>query len=142
MSQANRCTFGKRPHLQVLSLRKGTFVGLAGRQAMAAFKEKKFAEQLGKLKAVVGTDIAVEVAETDFTKAAIEMLPNALFDRLRDDLKKICKDDLGKQAVREAVTKVVAKFTATPKAPTVTLEGGQLAGTGKWDGTAGTDYPG
>lgn len=117
-------------------------MGLADRQAIAAFKEKKFNEQLGKLKAAVGADIAIEVDETDFTKAAIESLPNALFDRLRDDLKKICKDDLGKQAVRDAVKKVVAKYTPTPKAHAISLEGGQLTVTARWDGSSGTDFPG
>jgi len=117
-------------------------MGLADRQAMASFKEKKLAEQLAKLKAVVGADVAIEIDEsTEFTKGAAAALPNAVFDRLRDDLKKVCKDELGKQAVREAIKKVVVKYTADSKSPSITLDGGALTIVGKWDGSGGSDYP-
>ena len=118
-------------------------MGLADRQAMAVFKDKKLAAQLAKLKTVVGADIAIEIDEsTELPKGAVGMLPNAMFDRLCDDLKKVCTDDLGRQAVRDAIKKVVVKYTTLPKSPSITLDAGALIVVGKWEGSPGADYPG
>jgi hypothetical protein len=117
-------------------------VGLAEKQALATFKEKQLSALVEALKKTTGTDLAVTVDEASFTVNAIGKLQFGFFDRFNLDLAAICKDNLGKEAIKESLKSVVIKNTTEAKKIAMDLSGGVFTVTGKWDGSPGDDLPG
>jgi hypothetical protein len=117
-------------------------MGLAEKQAMATFKEKKAASLIENLNKATGSKIEVIFDEADFTVDAINKLEFGFFDRLCLDLTAICKDTLGKDAIKESLKSVVVKNTPEPKKASIDLANGVLTVTGKWNGSPGDDLPG
>ncbi|GMU02063.1 hypothetical protein KH5H1_61830 [Corallococcus caeni] len=118
-------------------------MGLAERKEMAAFKKDYLAPKVAELKeAAGGADIQVTLDEASFTSvAAIQMISNGFFDRLIDDMKYICNDDVGKEAVRDGVKVVQVSHKEDP-GYTLDLSGGTLTLRAKLDGSIGEDLPG
>ncbi|MHA7631786.1 hypothetical protein [Corallococcus sp. M7] len=118
-------------------------MGLAERSELAAFKKDALDAKVAELReAAAGADIRVTLDEASFTNtAAIQMLSNGVFDRLIDDMKSVCRDDIGKQAVREGIQTL---HIVHKDAPGFTLEltGGTLTLRAKLDGSLGEDLPG
>ncbi|AFE06008.1 hypothetical protein COCOR_04752 [Corallococcus coralloides DSM 2259] len=118
-------------------------MGLAERSELAAFKKDSLDAKVAELKeAAAGADIQVTLDEASFTStAAIQMLSNGVFDRLIDDMKSVCSDAIGKQAVREGLQTL---HIVHKDAPGFTLEltGGTLTLRAKLDGSLGEDLPG
>ncbi|RUO88110.1 hypothetical protein D7Y11_37150 [Corallococcus sp. AB018] len=110
---------------------------------MAAFKNDTFASKVAELKgAAAGADIQVTLDEASFTTvAAIQMLSNGVFDRLIDDMKSVCSDAIGKQAVREGIQTLHIVHTDAPGF-TLDLTDGTLTLRAKVDGSLGEDLPG
>ncbi|CAM4479700.1 hypothetical protein [Corallococcus exiguus] len=118
-------------------------MGLAERSEMAAFKNDTFASKVAELKeAAAGADIQVTLDEASFTTvAAIQMLSNGVFDRLIDDMKSVCSDAIGKQAVREGIQTLHIVHKDAPGF-TLDLTDGTLTLRAKVDGSLGEDLPG
>ncbi|RKG73017.1 hypothetical protein D7W79_26780 [Corallococcus exercitus] len=118
-------------------------MGLAERTEWATFKQESFASKVEELKrAAGGADLQVTLDEASFTTvAAIQMLSNGIFDRLIDDLKSVCRDDIGRQAVREGIQTVHIVHKDAP-GYTLDLKDGTLAIQAKVDGSIGEDLPG
>ncbi|NOK23833.1 hypothetical protein [Corallococcus carmarthensis] len=118
-------------------------MGLAERKEMAAFKKDSFAPKVAELKeAAGGADIQVTLDEASFTTvAAIQMISNGIFDRLIDDMKYVCNDDVGKEAVRDGIKTLHIVHKDEPGF-TLDLTGGTLTVRAKVDGSIGEDLPG
>ncbi|RKG50583.1 hypothetical protein D7X30_37670 [Corallococcus sp. AB011P] len=110
---------------------------------MAAFKKDSFDSKVAELKeAAGGADLQVTLDEASFTTvAAIQMLSNGVFDRLIDDMKSVCIDDIGKQAVREGIQTLHIVHRDAPGF-TLELTGGTFTVRAKVDGSLGEDLPG
>ncbi|RKH37602.1 hypothetical protein D7Y23_39055 [Corallococcus sp. AB050B] len=118
-------------------------MGLAERQELAAFKQDTFPPKLAELReAASGAEFQVTLDEESFTSAAaVQMLSNGVFDRLIDDLKHVCRDAIGKQAVREGLRTVHVVHKDAP-GYTLGLKDGTLTLHAKLDGSIGDDLPG
>jgi hypothetical protein len=117
-------------------------MGLAERNELAAFKQDVLGPKTQELKdAAHGADIQVVLDEEGLTVPAIQMLSNGVFDRLIDDLKDVCKDAIGKQAVREGFKALRVHHQEAPGF-TLELSGGTLVLRAKLDGSIGSDLPG
>ena len=117
-------------------------MGLAEKQAWAAFKENSMPAKLSELQKTTGTNVEVAFDEPSFTIEAVQWVADSFFKRFLNDLEEICGDKLGKEAVSEAIKKIFIKHSATATTPELNLTGGTLTITAKWDGSAGSDYPG
>ncbi|MCY1047699.1 hypothetical protein OV208_40760 [Corallococcus sp. bb12-1] len=117
-------------------------MGLAERKELAAFREESFAPKLEELRAAAGgADLQVTLDEASFTSvAAIQMISNGIFDRLIDDLKAVCGDTIGKEAVRDGIKTVHVIHKEDP-GYTLELSGGTLTLKAKVDGSLGSDLP-
>lgn len=69
------------------------------------------------------------------------MLSNGVFDRLIDDMRRVCADAIGKQAVRECLRTVHVVHKEAP-GYTLGLKDGTLTLHAKLDGSIGEDLPG
>ncbi|TSC31377.1 hypothetical protein [Corallococcus sp. Z5C101001] len=118
-------------------------MGLAERKEMAAFKRDSFEPKVQELRqAAGGADIQATLDEASFTTvAAIQMISNGIFDRLIDDMKSVCDDDIGKEAVRDGI-KTVHILHKDEAGYTLELGGGTFTIRAKVDGSLGDDLPG
>lgn len=118
-------------------------MGLAERKEMASFKKDYFAPKIAELnEAAGGADIQATLDEASFTTvAAIQMISNGVFDRLIDDMKYICNDDVGKEAVRDGIKTLHIVHKDEP-GYTLDLTNGTLTVRAKLDGSIGEDLPG
>ncbi|RKH50598.1 hypothetical protein [Corallococcus aberystwythensis] len=110
---------------------------------MASFKTNDLAPKIAELKeAAGGADIQVSIDEASFTTvAAIQMISNGFFDRLIDDMKNICNDDVGKEAVRDGIKAIQLAHKDDPGFA-LDLAGGTMTLRAKMDGSLGEDLPG
>jgi len=81
-----------------------------------------------KLSEATGSNLTFDVNWDSFmeNEKAIIMLPNGLFARLTKGLKKICNDDLGKEAIQGSLKKIVVEHVEDPADKSVKLEGDTL----------------
>ncbi|EKQ67205.1 hypothetical protein OsccyDRAFT_5034 [Leptolyngbyaceae cyanobacterium JSC-12] len=86
------------------------------------------------LKQACGGDIEVAVEwegfESDLT--ALERLSSQCFDRLVTAIGWVCKEEIGKAAMREKVHRVVVRNVGTAAERTLTLSDGVLTVAGVW----------
>jgi hypothetical protein len=103
--------------------------------------EDQLPEKKSTLNEIAGCEIDVEINwDTFTTKDDVVMIPNAFFDRFNEDLKKICSDDLGKEAVQEAIKKIVVEENEANQM-NFDKANGTLTIKGKWSGSPGRAYP-
>lgn len=86
------------------------------------------------LKQACGGDIEVVVDWAGFESdlAALERLSSQCFDRLVAAIGWVCKDEVGKAAVREKVRRVVVRNVGTAAERTLDLSDGVLTVAGVW----------
>jgi hypothetical protein len=108
-------------------------MGLAERRAIKAFQDGKYPGLKKDIDAAAGFEVAVEVdweslAKEDYAHMYEEAFPKVYFLPLIDALRDIGSDDLGKQALRANLKKVVLKNTASHYSPqaAISFEGGVL----------------
>jgi hypothetical protein len=87
-------------------------MGLAERRAAKAFEDHKFPAYKQEIDAIVGFDIPVEVnweaiAIDDYTELYDTSFPKVYFKPLIEALKGVCIDDLGRDAVKAGLKKIV-----------------------------------
>jgi hypothetical protein len=118
-------------------------MGLAERQMMAKLKDQWLPDYQTKLNEALGCPVEIVMDEASFaTVDSISYLGTLFFDRFTSGVREICSDKLGKEALQEAMKKVVIHHTTAEKSHKLDLSGGTFSATGKWDGSLGTDTPG
>jgi hypothetical protein len=117
-------------------------MGLAERKAMASFKKDYFQPKIDELRdASGGAPIEVTLDEASFTTVDSINMITSVFDRIVDDMKRICDDDVGKEAVRDGV-KAFHIVHKDDKGFNLDLANGTLTLRAKMDGSLGEDVPG
>lgn len=112
-------------------------MNLETRQARAQWEEKSFPELVKKLETTAGVKIPVEIVWDKFEKADIQTLTHGFFGRLNEDLAKICKDKLGKEAVAGSIKKVIVHCVATAAEKKMELKDGTFTVWGAWGKSEG-----
>jgi hypothetical protein len=89
------------------------------------------------LKQACGGDIEVSVEWDGFESdmAALERLPSQCFDRLVTAIGWVCKEEIGKAAMREKVRQVVVRNVGTAAERNLALSDGILTVAGVWAST-------
>lgn len=89
-------------------------MGLAERRAAERFKNEEFALWKTRIDGAAGFDVPVEVAwdelsVADYADSYAEFFPKVYFQPLVDALSAITVDDLGREALRDGLTRIVIK---------------------------------
>ncbi len=89
-------------------------MGLAERRAIKAFQDTNYPELEKQIHAAAGTPIPIEVdwatlAFEGYADSYADSLPNIFFVPLIKGLEKVAVDDMGKEAVRDGITRIVIK---------------------------------
>ena len=103
-------------------------MGLAERRKMKELGETTLPERTKEIQEICGAAIPYEVDWDSFNDdlEALNFMDNISCHRLNMALRVICQDDMGKEAVRDAVKKVRLKNVKTPAEMSMTLDGGVL----------------
>ena len=110
-------------------------MSLAEKRAMKEFQENSYPDLEKKIKDAAGYDLEIEVNwdtlgkysaddNTDYSKFYNDDLPKIYFEPVALALADIAQDDMGKEALKEAVNKLV--ITNTYQVTGATLEDGVL----------------
>ena len=116
-------------------------MSLEVKRAVKAIEENDLPTKKATLNEIVGREIEITINwETFTTKDNVIMIPNGFFDRFNEDLKGVCCDELGKEAVQDALVKIVVEENNTS---TISFDKANkvLTVKGKWSGSPGSDYP-
>jgi hypothetical protein len=92
-------------------------MGLAERRAIKAFQDTNYPALEQQIQAAAGTAIPVEVdwnslAFEGYADSYADSLPNIFFVPLIKGFEKVAFDDMGKEAVRDGISKIVIKGSA------------------------------
>lgn len=91
-------------------------MNLAERRAVQEFRTQQFPELQKKISEAAGYELPIEVqwetlAEHQDAKLLAESWPKVYFEPLIGALKQVGRDDMGKEALKENLSKVVVKNT-------------------------------
>lgn len=84
-------------------------MGLAEKRTAESIKSEKLPEFEAKLKGIAGYDIKVDIDWNTFTaydQYPLSRLGDFIFDDLASFVKKICADDMGKEALQDKMTTI------------------------------------
>ena len=89
-------------------------MGLAERRAVERWKNDYYPDWKARIDQAAGFDITVEVsweqlAEEDYADSYAEFFPKVYFQPLAEALAAVTIDDLGKNALREGLAKIVIR---------------------------------
>lgn len=89
-------------------------MGLAERRVAKAFQENEYENFLSEIKEVIGKDVEVDVnwdslSEEGMSHLYEEAWAKVYFEPVKEALKSICSDDMGKEALNESLTKIIIK---------------------------------
>jgi hypothetical protein len=89
-------------------------MGLAERRSVERFKNDDYPGWKSRIDEAAGFEVSIEVAwqelaVADYADSYAEYFPQVYFQPLLDALSAIAVDDMGKEALRESVSKVVIK---------------------------------
>ncbi|GAA4993502.1 hypothetical protein [Kitasatospora paranensis] len=98
-------------------------MGLAERRSVERFKNDDYPGWKSRIDAAAGFDVPIEVewqelAVPDYADSYAEYFPQVYFQPLVDALSAVGADDMGKDALREGVSKVVVRNTGEYFSPT------------------------
>jgi hypothetical protein len=87
-------------------------MGLAERRAVKQFETEQYPTLKSELMSVIGFEVPIEVdwealAVADMAHLYREAWPKVYFEPSRDAFKAICADDMGKEALKAALKKIV-----------------------------------
>ena len=104
-------------------------MGLAERRAVKAFQDNKFPKIKQEIAAVAGFEVPTEVqwdtlATEGYAELYEDAFPKVFFRPLIEALKSVCIDDLGKEALKEGLKKVIIADNGGNK---VSFQAGTLA---------------
>lgn len=102
-------------------------MGLKEKKAVQKVQDgqSKFEDKLAK---IIGKSYTFEVDWDSFmeNETAIRMIPNGAFDRIVKGIKKVCSDDMGKEAMLETLKSISIKQIDDPSEKSVTFDSGAL----------------
>jgi hypothetical protein len=103
-------------------------MGLAERRKMKELGETTLPERSKEIAEICGASIPYEVDWESFSDdlEALNFMDNISCHRLNMALRVICQDDMGKEAVRDAIKKIKLKNVKTTGEMKMALEGGVL----------------
>ncbi len=109
-------------------------MGLQERRLIQQHTNTLLPQVQADLKQACGGDIEVVVEWEGFENdmAALERLSSQCFDRLVKAIEWVCRDDLGKTALREKVQRVVVRNVGTAAERDLLLSDGVLTVAGMW----------
>ena len=92
-------------------------MGLTERRALKSFQETQFPELKRAIEQAAGFAVPVEVswdslAKDDMSHLYAEAFPKVYFAPIIDALKSVCTDDMGRDALKKSLKKVVICNTA------------------------------
>jgi hypothetical protein len=98
------------------------YAGLKEKRAVKNFQEQTFPKLTQQINTVANVDVPVEVdwdsiAVDDYADMYEEGFTKVYFTPLLDALKEICADDMGKDALKNALKKVVIKNSSNSYSP-------------------------
>lgn len=98
------------------------YAGLKEKRAVKNFQEQTFPKLTQQINTVASVDVPVEVdwdsiAVDDYADMYEEGFTKVYFTPLLDALKEICADDMGKDALKNALKKVVIKNSSNSYSP-------------------------
>lgn len=110
-------------------------MGLKERRLMQQITETTIPEAVSALKTQCGEEIAIDVDWSGFETdaVALERLPSQCFDRTVTAITWLCQDDIGKEAVRNGLKRIVIQNVPTPAERRLHLENGTLTVCGVWN---------
>jgi hypothetical protein len=101
-------------------------MGLEEKRWIKEMKDETVPKYMAALKEIVGFDLPFEVDWDSYSKD-LEGLRNLEYqglDRITSAFREICKDDIGKDAVKESIKKISLKNIDDPSKKGITLEKG------------------
>jgi hypothetical protein len=102
------------------------FAGLEEKRMQQDYTKTKIPEAVARVKEVCGADIKIEVDWGSFKeKAAFESFEYALTQSV-GALEEVCKDDIGKEAVKKDVKKIAIKNVTDAKDVKTSFKGGTV----------------
>lgn len=103
-------------------------MGLAERRKIRELEEVVLPGRIKEIEEICGAAIPYEIDWVSFgdDATALNFMDNLSCHRLNMALRMICQDDMGKEAIREAVKKIKLKNVPTADERSVVLEGGVL----------------
>lgn len=104
-------------------------MGLAEKRAMKEAETKWLAKRNAELQQISGGALSYEIEWESFADdaKAIEWLESNGPQQVAMAFRQICKDELGKEAIQEAINKVVLRYVADPEARDVECAEGVLS---------------
>jgi len=89
-------------------------MGLAERRVAKTFQENEFEQFLAEIKEVVGKDVQVDVNWDSLSVEGMSHLyeeawAKVYLEPVKEALKSICSDDMGKEAINDSLEKIVIK---------------------------------
>jgi len=103
-------------------------MGLIEKRLIKEAKEAWLPGEQQEMESIAGTPIAVDVQWSSFEtdEAALKNLQHCGVRKLVNALRVICRDDLGKEAVRDSIKRIVVINQQAGGEATVGLEGGTI----------------
>jgi hypothetical protein len=101
-------------------------MGLEEKRWIKEMKDETVPKYMAALKEIVGFDLPFEVDWDSYSKD-LEGLRNLEYqgmDRINSAFREICRDDIGKDAVKESIKKIILKNIDDPSKKGITLEKG------------------
>lgn len=102
-------------------------MGLQERKAAQAIKEQYFDAYQKELNEIVGKELPIEINWESFDLNAVKFIPSVCLQRTVDAFKRLCSDDMGKEAVKESIQLITVENIAEEGAEankSLKLEGG------------------
>ena len=103
-------------------------MGLTERRKMKTLQEEVLPEREREIAEICGTAIPYDVDWASFEQdaTALEFLDNLSCHRLNMALRVICMDEMGREAVRDGLTRVVLRNVSEPADRHIAFDGGVL----------------
>ena len=118
-------------------------MGLAEKRALAQVRDEIFPKYQSELREITGTDITYKVDWDSFADNldALNNLEDQCFKRISIIFRKITRDDIGKEAVKEQIKEIHLSQGSEANIQSFTLRDGVLAMPWDWAGWAGSFFP-
>lgn len=116
-------------------------MGLEEKKLTKKIEDENFTAFKVEMKKVCGAEIAIDVDwNTHATMDSIRHIPGNALGRVRTALLDICKDQMGKDAVRDGIKKLTLKYVPAAEKK-IELSGQNLTLCGQWDNSNGLIAP-
>jgi hypothetical protein len=110
-------------------------MGLEERRKLKELQEGALMETLGKIKTFLGVEIPIEVDVASFADvSSLQSLQYSGLTSLVAAIEEVGKDDLGKDALKESLKKIVFKNLPNDAECAAVFDGGVLTNSSTWGG--------